>query len=111
VLLTVITAAAVVFIVVWNIGPSYQATIEQITPTGSSRVIVEFQVKNLGGSPATPTCQIDMSSSAAAFTGTRTFTANRPIPGSSVASYSVLIPVTTDGAARVNFKSSNVSCQ
>ena len=113
-LLTVLVVVMVLIaavVVIGNIGPNYQATIEEITPSGSSQVIVEFQVVNVGGSPATPTCEIDMSSSASAFTGQGTFKPNHSIPGRSSAEYSVLIPVTTDGATRVNFNSSSVGCK
>ncbi len=116
-LLTVLAVAAVVvagvvaFVVIGNIGPNFQGTIERITPIGSSQVVVELQVANLGGSRATPTCQIDMSSSASAFTGATSFRPQHPIPGRSAAVYSILIPVTTDGATRVNSDASNVGCR
>lgn len=111
VIVVVVIFAVVAFVAIRGVGrPGYQATIEDITPYGSSQVAVDFQVSNLGATPGTPTCQIDMSSSASAFTGSGSFTPSRPIPGSSSAEYWVMIPVTTGGATHVNDNSSSVGC-
>ncbi len=112
VIVMVVIFAIVAFVAIQGIGRrGYQATIENITPYGSSQVAVDFQVSNLGASPARPTCEIDVSSSASAFTGSASFTPSRPIPGSSSTEYWVMIRVTPDGATHVNGNSSSVGCQ
>jgi len=106
-----ILLAIVAFVCIRSIGdPSYQATIEGIMPSGSSQVIVNVQVQNLGSSPATPTCDVEVSSSAAAFTGAGTFTVDRPIPAGLSVQYDLLVQVTSDGATNVNASSSSASC-
>ena len=107
----VLGIAVAAFVAIASIGgPSYQATIRSITPDGASQVIVDVQVTNLGATASTPTCQVDVSSSAGAFTGTGTFKLNRPLSKSSSATQSTLIHVTTDGATRVNIVSSSAVC-
>ena len=109
---TVVIAAIVLVVMVRSIGgPSYRATIEDIIPVGSSQVAVEIRVTNLGGSPAAPICQVHMSSAASAYTGESTIKADRPVPAGSSARYSVLVAVTTDGAARVGYSASGVGCR
>jgi len=113
VLVVVIAAIAVIagFVVVGSIsGPGYQATIENVVPYTSSEVIVDFQVKNLGESPATPTCVIDTSSSAFAVTGEGSMTAGQPLPAQAWATYHVVIPVTSGGATSVGVGASSVTC-
>ncbi len=108
----VVIIAIAAFVAIGRIGgPTYQATIETLAPQGASQVIADVQVTNLTGTPATPTCEVDLSSSAAAFSGTGTFTLNRPVPGMSSVRYSILIPLTTDGASHVNINSSSVGCK
>jgi len=108
----VVIIAIAAFVAIGRIGgPTYQATIETLAPQGASQVIADVQVTNLTGTPATPTCEVDLSSSAAAFSGTGTFTLNRPVPGMSSVTYSILIPLTTDGASHVNINSSSVGCK
>jgi hypothetical protein len=102
--------AASVFVLQSAGRTSYQATIEDVLPYGSSQVIVSIQVKNLGGSPATPTCTVNMTSPAGAFSGEGTLKATQPIPGGSWATYSVIIPVTSNGATHVDSDSSSVGC-
>ena len=112
VIAVVLGIAVAAFVVIASIGgPDYQATIQNITPDGASEVIVDVQVTNLGGAASTPTCEVDVSSSAGAFTGTGTFQLNRPLSKSSSATQSTLIHVTTDGATRVNVNSSSATCR
>jgi hypothetical protein len=117
-LLTIVVVAMVViiataaFVAIGRIGgPTYQATIENLTPYGASQVFAEVRVTNLTRTPAIPTCEVDLSSSAAAFTGTGTFKLDRPVSGLSSVNYSILISLTTHGAAHVNINSSSVGCK
>jgi hypothetical protein len=109
--LVAVAVAATVFVVERAEGAHYQATIEQITPWGSSQLIVTLQVKNLGGAPESPTCRVDMNSPAYAFTGGATMSAHRPIPAGSTATYDVIVPVTDGGATHMDFNTSNVDCR
>ena len=107
----VVIAAIAAFVVVGTVGgPGYQATIQDVTPSGSSQVIVEVQVRNLASAPATPTCVVDMSSPASAYTGEGTMTVLQPIPARAWATYSVSVPVTAGGATSVGIVWSSVSC-
>ena len=109
--LVAVAVAATVFVVGRAEGAHYQATIEQITPWGSSQLIVTLQVKNLGGAPESPTCRVDMNSPAYAFSGGATLSAHRPIPAGSTATYDVIVPVTDGGATHMDFNASNVDCR
>ena len=102
--------AAIVFVVQHETGNRYQDTIAGITPYGSSQVIVTIQVTNLRSSAFTPTCRVDMNSPAYAFSGTRTFAANHPIPGGSGAEYDLIVPVTSSGSTHIAIATSNVNC-
>jgi hypothetical protein len=53
---------------------------------------------------------VNMTSPAGAFSGEGTLKANQPIPGGSWATYSIMVPVTSDGATRVDSDSSSVGC-
>ena len=89
----------------------YSASIDEIVPVGSSQVVVGVEVTNLGSSSATPTCRIEMNSPDRSVTGAWTLRANRPILGGSYTHFEMTIPVTTNGANRVTFGASNVSCK
>jgi hypothetical protein len=107
----IVAVAATVFIVQRAQGAHYQATIQQITPWGSSQLIVTVQVKNLGGAPETPTCRVDMNSPAYAFSGSATLSTHRAISAGSAATYDVIVPVTDGGATHMAFDASNVDCR
>jgi len=93
-----------------NSGSRYTATIQQIIPNGASQVVVNLQVRNVGNSPGRPTCQVNMESSAGAFSGSATFQPSHPLSQGSSTTYEVLVNVTTGGAERVNFSASSVAC-
>jgi len=107
----VVMAALAAFVFVGSIGgPGYQATIQDVTPSNSSEVIVDIQVRNLASAPATPTCVVDMSSPASAYTGEGTMTALQSIPARAWATYHISVPVTAGGATSVGIAWSSVSC-
>ncbi len=110
VVIAVIAAIVGVVVVRSFGGPSYQTTIENIVPYTSNEVIVDFQVTNLGGAAVTPSCVVDVSSSASAVTGEGTLTAPQPIPARSWATYHVVIPVTGGDPTRVGVGASSVTC-
>ncbi len=106
-----VVAAMVGFVVVRSFGaPTYQATIENVMAYTSNEVMVDFQVRNLGDAPATPSCVVDVSSSASAVTGEGAMTMLRPIPARSWATYHVVVPVSDGGAMRVGMAASSVAC-
>jgi len=91
-------------------GPSYTATVTHIATVDSSTVVATIQVWNVRDHPERPTCDIELNSSAGAFTGAGSMTANEPIAAGRQATYEVGVPVTTNGATMIDLKSSTVSC-
>jgi hypothetical protein len=111
IVVAVLAVAATVFVVQRAQGTHYEATIQQITPWGSSQLFVTVQVKNLGGASATPACRVDINSPVYAYSGTAMVPAVRPIPAGSTATYEVMVPVTDEGATHISFNTSNVDCR
>ena len=109
--LVVLALAATVFVIQRAQGFHYEATIQQITPWGSSQLFVTVQVRNLGGATATPTCQVDINSPVYAYTGTATVSGVGPIRAGSTATFEVIVPVTDGGATHISFNTSNVDCR
>jgi len=100
-----------VVVVLQGSGVRYQADLTSITPLDPSTVMVTMQVENLGSKAATPTCDIEVNSSAYAYTGTASIEPNHPLAAGSWATYYVEVPVTTDGATSVNLSSSSAMCR
>ena len=109
VMVAVLLAAAIV--VMRSDAASYTATVTNISALDADTVVATIQVTNLGSHSARPACAVDLSSSAAAFTGSASCVANQPVAAGSEATYYVEVPVTADGATRVNPLSSTVSCR
>ena len=109
-LILVVLALTIGFVVLAGASVTFQSTLTSITPVDESTVTVTVQVENLGGTAAAPTCVIDLSSSAQAYTGTATIQPSAPIAAGQVANYYVQVPLTTDGSTHVNLASSMVTC-
>jgi len=105
-----LVAATSIFVVVTNGHQSYTATVTQLTTVDSNTVVATIQVWNDQHQAGRPTCDVELNSSAGAFTGTATVTAGEPIAAGRQATYQVGVMVTTDGATMIDLKSSTVSC-
>jgi hypothetical protein len=103
-------ALVIVFVVLAGNSAAYQAMVTNITPVDQSTVMVTIQVVNLRSTAAVPACDIALSSSAQAYTGTASIRSPTPIAAGFAATYHVEVPVTADGATRVNLVSSMATC-
>ncbi len=111
-LMSAVIAGIILFTAEYGgVASSYSGTIEWISPVGSSQIDVGVGVTNLGTSPATPTCRVDVNSPNGFATGVWTFKASGPILGGSGGYFKMRIPVTNNAASSVTLGASNVSCR
>jgi hypothetical protein len=88
----------------------YEATLLDVTPLDPNTVRVAIRVLNQGPTTAMPTCTVELSSWAGAYTGTASTRPSAAIAPGTWAIYYSDVPVTTNGAIRVGLAKSTASC-
>ena len=111
-----VTAAIVTVMVVLGTGSPFQGQITNTYPAGASAVVVDVTVTNSSGSPALPTCQVELASpgrllTGVGATGIGSFTAGGPVPAKGSMSFHGLVSVTDGPPDAVTVGASSVICR
>ncbi len=107
---------AIVVVEVWGAGAGYQGVVTSVTPVGADQVAVTVEVSNATGTAGSPTCQIQLYSSAyvagdAGATGLATFTVGRSIPAGATSVSVHVVTVTAGRADAISVEGSSISCR